>query len=151
MSGCSSHSAPNNALNPSSLLEPQSRFGGNLGQITWSLSALSPKRDWSSKGVNPLRTAFPFWGQTSQITTSLPPKRDCIPKNCSPRRANGLHPRFRKKKNIWAWILIFFSSSVQCGTRRANAQLWHAPHPRSANHSGRQHKDLLVIRLIFTK
>ena len=34
------------------LLELQSRFGENWGQITWNLSALSPKRDWSSKGVN---------------------------------------------------------------------------------------------------
>ena len=33
------------------LLELQSRFGDNWGQITWNLSALSPKRDWSSKGV----------------------------------------------------------------------------------------------------
>ena len=34
------------------LLELQSRFGDNWGHITWNVSALSPKRDWSSKGVN---------------------------------------------------------------------------------------------------
>ena len=34
------------------LLELQSRFGDNWGQVTWSVSALSPKQDWSSKGVN---------------------------------------------------------------------------------------------------
>ena len=33
------------------LLGPQSRFGDNWGHITWNLSALPPKRDWSSKGV----------------------------------------------------------------------------------------------------
>ena len=33
------------------LLGLQSRFGDNWGQIAWNLSALSPKRDWSSKGV----------------------------------------------------------------------------------------------------
>ena len=33
------------------LLGLQSRFGGNWGQITWNLTALSPHRDWSSKGV----------------------------------------------------------------------------------------------------
>ena len=33
------------------LLGPQSRSGDNWGQITWNLSALSPKWDWSSKGV----------------------------------------------------------------------------------------------------
>ena len=33
------------------LLELQSRFGDNWGHITWNVSALSPKRDWSSKGV----------------------------------------------------------------------------------------------------
>ena len=31
------------------LLGLQSRFGDNWGEITWNLSALSPKRDWSSK------------------------------------------------------------------------------------------------------
>ena len=30
--------------------------------------------------VNPLRTAVPFWGQTTQISSSLSPKRDCGPK-----------------------------------------------------------------------
>ena len=29
----------------------QSRFGDNWGQVTWNLSGLSPKRDWSSRGV----------------------------------------------------------------------------------------------------
>ena len=33
------------------LLGLQSRFGDDWGQITWNLSALSPKRGWSSKGV----------------------------------------------------------------------------------------------------
>ena len=27
--------------------------------------------------IDPFRTAVPFWGQTSQISSSLPPKRDC--------------------------------------------------------------------------
>ena len=26
---------------------------------------------------NPFRTAVPFWGQTTQFSSSLPPKRDC--------------------------------------------------------------------------
>ena len=34
------------------LLGLQSRSGGNWGHITWKLSALSPKRDRSSQGVN---------------------------------------------------------------------------------------------------
>ena len=33
------------------LLGLQSRFGGNWEQITRNLRALSPKPDWSSKGV----------------------------------------------------------------------------------------------------
>ena len=28
-------------------------------------------------GFNPFRTAVPFWGQTSLISSSLYPKRDC--------------------------------------------------------------------------
>ena len=34
------------------LLGLQSRFGDNLGQNTWNLTVVSPKRDWSSKRVN---------------------------------------------------------------------------------------------------
>ena len=30
--------------------------------------------------LNPFRTAVPFWGQTTQILSILPPKRDCGPK-----------------------------------------------------------------------
>ena len=33
------------------LLGLQSRFGDNLGQATWKLAGVSPKRDWSSKRV----------------------------------------------------------------------------------------------------
>ena len=33
--------------------------------------------------VNPFRTAVPFWGQSTQIPSRLPPKR-----NCSPKRVN---------------------------------------------------------------
>ena len=29
--------------------------------------------------LNPFRTAVPFWGQTSQVSSSLPSKRDCSP------------------------------------------------------------------------
>ena len=32
---------------------------------------------WFSSEFNPFRTADPFWGQTSQISSSLSPKRDC--------------------------------------------------------------------------
>ena len=28
-------------------------------------------------GINPFRTAVPFWGQTTQTSSSLSPKRDC--------------------------------------------------------------------------
>ena len=39
------------STNPLTLLELQSHFGDNWGQITWNVSALSPKRDWSSREV----------------------------------------------------------------------------------------------------
>ena len=38
------------------LLGLQSRLGDNLGQTTWNLSGVSPKRDWSLARVN---TAVP--------------------------------------------------------------------------------------------
>ena len=31
----------------------------------------------TKRTINPFRTAVPFWGQTSQISSSLSPKRDC--------------------------------------------------------------------------
>ena len=46
------------------LLELQSRFGDTWGQITWNWSALSPKRDWSSKGV---KKQNPQWAQEADI------------------------------------------------------------------------------------
>ena len=33
------------------LLGLQSRFGDNCGHVTWNLSGMSPKREWSSKRV----------------------------------------------------------------------------------------------------
>ena len=39
--------------------------------------------------VNPFRTAVPFRGQTSQISSSLSPKRDCGP--CGPKRVKKRH------------------------------------------------------------
>ena len=43
-------------------------------------------------GFNPLRTAVPFWGQTTQISNSLSPKRDCGSKgiNSSPQLSSDL-------------------------------------------------------------
>ena len=32
----------------------------NLGQTTWNLTGVSPKRDWSSKGVNERPTYLPI-------------------------------------------------------------------------------------------
>ena len=32
------------------------------------------------RSVNPFSTAVPFWGQTSQFSSVLSPKRDCGPK-----------------------------------------------------------------------
>ena len=60
----------------------QSRFGDTLGQTTWNLSSVSPKRDWSFKRVDVenwpnSRTAVSFRGETILITSVLFQKRDC--------------------------------------------------------------------------
>ena len=43
--------------------------------------------------INPFRTAVPFWGQTSLISSSLSPKRDCgskgVNSNGGPHTASG--------------------------------------------------------------
>ena len=56
------------------LLEPQSRFGDNWGQLTWNLSGLSPKRDWSSKRVKDTKrnTSVEELGNVLVRTCSLP-------------------------------------------------------------------------------
>ena len=41
--------------------------------------------------LNPFRTAVPFWGQTSQISSSFVPKRDCGSKGV---------------KNYWLYYLL---------------------------------------------
>ena len=43
--------------------------------------------------LSPLRTAVPFWGKTTQISSGLSPKRDCGPKK-GQERAGGIRPRF---------------------------------------------------------
>ena len=42
------------------------------GAISYVRACFTP-RPW----LNPLRTAVPFWGQTSQVPSSMSPKRDC--------------------------------------------------------------------------
>ena len=46
--------ADSSILERLTLLGLQTRFGDNWGKNTWSLSGLSRKRDWSSKGVKVL-------------------------------------------------------------------------------------------------
>ena len=42
-----------------------------------------------TSAVNPFRTAVPLWGQTTQISSSLSPKRDCVPKRVKNRPREG--------------------------------------------------------------
>ena len=42
----------------------------------------------SVEEVNPFRTAVPFWGQTSQISSIFVPKRDCGSKGVNPPQVN---------------------------------------------------------------
>ena len=70
------------------LLALQSRFGDNWGRIPWSLSCLSPKRDWSSKRVKRTQktctAACSLYVASKRPTTrpSIPPSRtgsgDCV-------------------------------------------------------------------------
>ena len=50
-------------------------------------------------GLNPLRTAVPFWGQTSQIIGSLSPKRDCGPIRVKAKVGPFYKYNARDKKN----------------------------------------------------
>ena len=47
---------------------------------TWYPTAAAAAAAVSQFLLNPFRTAVPFWGQTTQISGSLSPKRDCGPK-----------------------------------------------------------------------
>ena len=59
--------------------------------VTYNLCAVTKVRQrdirlLNAVGVclNPFRTAVPFWGHTSQISSILSPKRDCGPKGVNP-------------------------------------------------------------------
>ena len=45
------------------------------GTLLFTLS--EPQFRFGDKLLNPFRTAVPFWGQTTQISSSSCPKRDC--------------------------------------------------------------------------
>ena len=55
-------------------------------RFTLLIAVLPPCHYYSLPGINPFRTAVPFWGQTTQFTSSLPPKR-----NCGPKRVKGIY------------------------------------------------------------
>ena len=68
------------------------------------LSALLPLRNLIPPQRGPFRTAVPFWGQTSQISSSLSPKRDCGSKAV--------------KLGIFAYIFNAWCIAVHINSRR---------------------------------
>ena len=51
--------------------------------------------------INPVRTAVPFWGQTTQILSSSSPKRDCGPKGAKIKQIPKRAAVSLKKKVTW--------------------------------------------------
>ena len=50
----------------------------NINHLQTSIILLEPQsRHCGSEGVNPFRTAVPFWGQSTWSLTGLSPKRGC--------------------------------------------------------------------------
>ena len=81
----------------------QSRFGDNLGQTTWDLTGVSPKRDWSSKRVKELHAAPENWLQ--QKTTSSrrrTPRRSSIQiyKTCHFSKEDWPSDDFRSRNHV---------------------------------------------------
>ena len=66
----------------------QAPWGLGYRTYSWRLAGVSPKQlhdghaEDSGRGsaLNPFRTAVPFWGQTTRISSSFSPKRDCCSK-----------------------------------------------------------------------
>ena len=71
----------------------QFRLGDKLLRIRM---VCPPKRDCSTKGLNPFSTAVSFWGQTSQFPSSLSPKRDCGPKRVNAEKQEMCKEQARK-------------------------------------------------------
>ena len=95
------------------------------------------------RGLSPFRTAVPFWGQTTQIPSSISSKRDCGPKRVKggvlvvgtnhlkleSALQQGGHVRFsfsskngsRRKLYYWAyiWLGIHMACSLAQGGTRA--------------------------------
>ena len=53
-----------------------------------------------SQRVNPFRAAVPFWGQTSHISSSLSPKRDCGSKGVSKMLPDSVLTQRKKKQQL---------------------------------------------------
>ena len=81
--------------------------------------------------LNPFRTAVPFWGQTTQILSSLPPKRDCGSKRVNPMSSET-------PSTLGTAVLFFGDKPVKfqvrcppkrgCGPKRVNIVSHDVPH-----------------------
>ena len=60
--------------------EPHNTFNQQQRTAAHIRATLGERRAYLSNTINPFRTAVPFWGQTSHISSSLSPKRDSGPK-----------------------------------------------------------------------
>ena len=77
--------------------------------------------------VNPFRTAVPFWGQTTRISSSLSPKRECSPKRLL-KASRGVRPPRDKPVEIVSPLSIVrsaFETKKKChpATRTSTALL----------------------------
>ena len=53
---------------------------GRADFLALASHAASTVAQMRHRKINPFRNAVPFWGRTTQILSSLPPKRDCASK-----------------------------------------------------------------------
>ena len=70
------------------------------------------KRDVTNLTINPFRTAVPFWGQTSQISSSLYPEQDC-----GPKRVNLNISRYQVSyiKSCFIFLLVLVTGVLRRG------------------------------------
>ena len=62
--------------------------------------------------INPFRTAVPFWGQNSQCSSSLSPKRDCGSKGVNNYKTRMI-PEPRELINLFRTASSFSGQTIQ--------------------------------------
>ena len=103
-------------------------FGIYLRQQAFgSFVGLHVRRLARSTGLTLFRTAVPFWGQTTQISSSLPPQRDCGSKGVKVRFGRPSTHATAVKRG-YAVRIDLFTTKVWARQEQPTVYSWYNSH-----------------------